>query len=51
MWDDDVPASALNVIHKYVGTLRRLLEPEVPARGTGSYLHRRGNGYLFTMRP
>ncbi|MFF0086998.1 BTAD domain-containing putative transcriptional regulator [Streptomyces canus] len=48
MWDDDAPASALNVIHKYVGALRRLLEPELPARGTGSYLHRRGNGYLFT---
>ncbi|MER5431790.1 BTAD domain-containing putative transcriptional regulator [Streptomyces sp. NPDC002588] len=48
MWDDDVPASALNVIHKYVGALRRLLEPELPARGIGSYLHRRGNGYLFS---
>ncbi|WP_329264909.1 AAA family ATPase [Streptomyces sp. NBC_01478] len=51
MWDDDVPASALNVIHKYVGALRRLLEPGLPARGTGSYLHRRGNGYLFTAGP
>ncbi|MFS8201683.1 ATP-binding protein [Streptomyces sp. CWNU-52B] len=51
MWDRDVPASALNVIHKYVGALRRLLEPELPARGTGSYLHRRGNGYLFTAGP
>ncbi|MFI0774015.1 BTAD domain-containing putative transcriptional regulator [Streptomyces sp. NPDC021212] len=48
MWADDVPASALNIIHKYVGALRRLLEPGLPARGTGSYLHRRGNGYLFT---
>ncbi|MEU6541015.1 BTAD domain-containing putative transcriptional regulator [Streptomyces sp. NPDC047000] len=47
MWDDDVPASALNVIHKYVGALRRLLEPGLPARGTGSYLQRRGTGYLF----
>ncbi|WP_229713201.1 BTAD domain-containing putative transcriptional regulator [Streptomyces fuscichromogenes] len=48
MWDDNVPASALNIIHKYIGALRRLLEPELPARGTGSYLHRRGSGYLFT---
>ncbi|MET7478636.1 BTAD domain-containing putative transcriptional regulator [Streptomyces sp. NPDC005648] len=48
MWDDDVPASALNIIHKYVGALRRLLEPGLPARETGTYLHRRGNGYLFT---
>ncbi|MFI6621832.1 BTAD domain-containing putative transcriptional regulator [Streptomyces sp. NPDC050528] len=49
MWDDDVPASALNVIHKYVGVLRRLLEPGLPVRGVGSYILRRGNGYLFTV--
>jgi DNA-binding SARP family transcriptional activator len=48
IWGDDVPASALNVIQKYIGALRRLLEPAIPARETGSYLHRRGNGYLFT---
>lgn len=47
IWDD-APPSALNVIHKYVGALRRLLEPEVPPRATGSLLVRRGNGYLFT---
>ncbi|MEV4114119.1 AAA family ATPase [Nonomuraea sp. NPDC049695] len=48
IWDDGAPASAVNVIHKYVGALRRLLEPALPIRGTGAYLHRRGNGYLFT---
>ncbi|MBP2323156.1 DNA-binding SARP family transcriptional activator [Kibdelosporangium banguiense] len=48
IWGDDVPTSALNVIHKYVGALRRLLEPMNPARGAGSYLHRRGNAYLFS---
>ncbi|MFC4588963.1 BTAD domain-containing putative transcriptional regulator [Sphaerisporangium corydalis] len=47
IWGDDVPASALNVIHKYVGALRRVLEPLLPVRGTGSFLHRRGNSYLF----
>ncbi|MEV5503687.1 BTAD domain-containing putative transcriptional regulator [Nonomuraea fuscirosea] len=47
IWDDDAPASAVNVIHKYVGALRRLLEPALPIRGTGSYLRRRNNGYLF----
>lgn len=51
IWEDEVPASALNVIHKYVGALRRLLEPGLPARGAGSYLHRRGNSYLFTAGP
>jgi DNA-binding SARP family transcriptional activator len=47
IWDDDAPVSAMNVIHKYVGALRRVLEPDVSARGTGSYVQRRGDGYLF----
>ncbi|GAA4698814.1 AAA family ATPase [Phytohabitans rumicis] len=48
IWGEDVPVSALNVVQKYVGALRRLLEPTIPLRGIGSYLHRRGNAYLFT---
>jgi DNA-binding SARP family transcriptional activator len=51
IWDYELPSSALNVIHKYVGTLRRLLEPAVPARAHGSYLHRRGSAYLFNAAP
>ncbi|SDM29345.1 Transcriptional regulatory protein, C terminal [Nonomuraea maritima] len=47
IWEDDVPASALNIVQKYVGALRRLLEPSLPARESGAYLQRRGNGYLF----
>lgn len=48
IWDDRAPQSALNVIHKYVGALRRLFEPALPARSSGSHLLRRGNAYLFT---
>lgn len=51
IWGDDVPASALNVIQKYVGALRRALEPQLPARGTGSFLHRRGHSYLLIAGP
>ena len=51
IWGDEAPASALNVIHKYVGSLRRLLEPGLPARATGSFLHRRGSSYLITANP
>ncbi|MEX5632391.1 BTAD domain-containing putative transcriptional regulator [Parafrankia sp. FMc2] len=51
IWADDVPASALNIIHKYVGALRRVLEPALPAREPGTYLHRRGNGYVFDAGP
>ena len=48
LWGEGAPASALNVVHKYIGALRRLLEPALPVRETGSHLLRRGNGYLFT---
>ncbi|MGW4461808.1 AfsR/SARP family transcriptional regulator [Micromonospora sp. NPDC004704] len=51
IWAEDAPASALNVIHKYIGALRRLLEPAVPARSSGRYLHRHGNAYVFTAGP
>jgi DNA-binding SARP family transcriptional activator len=50
LWDDMPPASALNVIHKYVGALRRVLEPDLSARASGSFLHGRGDGYLFVSR-
>ncbi|MGJ6962141.1 AAA family ATPase [Streptosporangium sp. G11] len=47
VWDDNMPTSAMNIVQKYVGTLRRLLEPDLPARAPGSYLHRRSGGYQF----
>jgi DNA-binding SARP family transcriptional activator len=49
--NEDVPATALNIVQKYVGALRRLLEPQIPARRTGSYVQRRGTGYLFVAGP
>ncbi|MFD1545899.1 BTAD domain-containing putative transcriptional regulator [Nonomuraea guangzhouensis] len=48
IWADNAPTSALNVIQKYVGALRRVLEPAVPARAAGTYLHLRGNAYVFS---
>ena len=51
IWGDEAPSSALKTLHKYVGALRRLLEPTLPAREVGSYLFRRGNGYLLTAGP
>ncbi|WP_155056800.1 ATP-binding protein [Streptomyces blattellae] len=47
IWAEGVPASAVNILQKYVGALRRLLEPALPAREAGSYLQRRGSAYLF----
>ncbi|HTU74477.1 MAG TPA: BTAD domain-containing putative transcriptional regulator [Trebonia sp.] len=51
IWADASPASAVNTVHKYVGALRRLLEPSVRPRGAGSYVRRRGNGYQFECGP
>ncbi|GAA2554520.1 hypothetical protein GCM10010435_26250 [Winogradskya consettensis] len=51
MWEEDAPTTALNVIQKYIGGLRRLLEPELAAREAGSYLRRHGAGYLFAADP
>jgi DNA-binding SARP family transcriptional activator/tetratricopeptide (TPR) repeat protein len=51
IWGESVPDSACNVIHKYVGMVRRLLEPALPARACGSYLLRRGEGYLCAAGP
>ncbi|GIE78457.1 hypothetical protein Aph02nite_44070 [Actinoplanes philippinensis] len=47
VWEADVPATAVNIVHKYVGALRRLLEPALSTRESGSYLRRSERGYLF----
>jgi DNA-binding SARP family transcriptional activator len=51
VWGDEAPATAVNVIHKYVGALRRILEPTVPSRTEGTYVRRRGDGYVFVAGP
>jgi DNA-binding SARP family transcriptional activator len=51
IWGDDAPASAANTIQKYVGALRRLLEPALSPREAGSYLRRRVGGYEFLADP
>ncbi|MET8163572.1 BTAD domain-containing putative transcriptional regulator [Streptomyces sp. NPDC005329] len=47
LWSDRPPASALNVVRRYVGALRRLLEPGLPPRAPGRRLPRRTGGYLL----
>jgi len=48
IWGEAPPLSALNTLHKYIGVLRHLLEPNLAFRQAGSHLHRRGGGYVFT---
>jgi DNA-binding SARP family transcriptional activator/tetratricopeptide (TPR) repeat protein len=49
LWRDDPPASAVNVVHRSVGRLRRLLEPDLPMRAAGSWVVRAGGGYRLDV--
>jgi DNA-binding SARP family transcriptional activator len=51
IWGFTAPPSAVNVIHKYVGVLRRLLEPGLAVRTPGSYLLRAAGGYRLAAGP
>src|SRR4051794_33440843 len=49
MWGDRAPRSAANVIYRYVGLLRRLLEPDLPRRSHGRWLHSDGGSYVMRV--
>jgi DNA-binding SARP family transcriptional activator/DNA-binding CsgD family transcriptional regulator len=49
IWDVGPPASAVNVVHRCVGVLRRLFEPDLPVRATGRYLVRQAAGYQLRV--
>ncbi|WP_237313105.1 AfsR/SARP family transcriptional regulator [Streptomyces sp. AMCC400023] len=45
LWPRRAPASAMNVVRRYAGSLRRLLEPGLPPRAPGRRLLRSAGGY------
>ncbi|WP_455569039.1 BTAD domain-containing putative transcriptional regulator [Streptomyces griseoruber] len=45
LWGAEPPRSAVNVVRRHVGSLRRLLEPGLPARAEGRWLVRDAGGY------
>ncbi|MEU1181134.1 BTAD domain-containing putative transcriptional regulator [Streptomyces sp. NPDC005820] len=45
LWGAEPPRSAVNVVRRHVGSLRRLLEPGLPARAEGRWLIRDAGGY------
>src|SRR3954454_19703452 len=49
LWAEDPPPSAVNVVHRYVGTLRRLVEPDLPTRSEGHWLLKRDAGYRLAV--
>ncbi|MFC0554156.1 BTAD domain-containing putative transcriptional regulator [Planotetraspora thailandica] len=51
LWGEDPPASAVNVVHRYVGMLRRLLEPGLAVREEGRWLIRGAGGWRLEAGP
>jgi DNA-binding SARP family transcriptional activator len=49
LWDGEPPPSATNSIHRAVGALRRLIEPDLPVRTTGHFLVRLNAGYCLRV--
>jgi DNA-binding SARP family transcriptional activator/tetratricopeptide (TPR) repeat protein len=49
LWGEGAPPSAANVVHRHVGQLRRVLEPDLPLRATGEWLLRDGGGYRLRV--
>ena len=49
LWPSDPPASAANVVHRYIGTLRRQLEPGLPTRMAGRWLVRQVGSYRLNV--
>ncbi|MFI9382368.1 BTAD domain-containing putative transcriptional regulator [Kutzneria sp. NPDC052558] len=45
VWGERAPTSAANLVHRYVGTLRRALEPGLTTRRQGELLTRQAGGY------
>ncbi|KAB1139434.1 tetratricopeptide repeat protein [Streptomyces luteolifulvus] len=51
LWGQNPPDSAVNVVQRHIGSLRRLLEPGLPARGVSRWLVRGSGGYRLEVDP
>ncbi|MER7811910.1 BTAD domain-containing putative transcriptional regulator [Streptomyces sp900116325] len=51
LWGQDPPDSAVNVVQRHVGALRRLLEPDLRAGGDSRRLVRGSGGYRLEVEP
>ncbi|MFF5075544.1 BTAD domain-containing putative transcriptional regulator [Actinoplanes sp. NPDC000266] len=49
VWDEDPPPTAVNIVHRLVGEVRRLLEPDLGAREPGSFVLPSGPGYRLRL--
>jgi hypothetical protein len=51
IWPQQPPPTAVNIVHRHIGELRRLLEPDLPPRAEGTLLRRHSTGYRFGGPP
>ncbi|GAA2590918.1 BTAD domain-containing putative transcriptional regulator [Winogradskya consettensis] len=51
VWGDKPPASAANVVHRYIGMLRRLFEPALAPRSQGGRISGDLGGYVLRADP
>ncbi|MFF4795250.1 BTAD domain-containing putative transcriptional regulator [Streptomyces sp. NPDC001276] len=49
LWDDEPPTSAVNVVHRHIGALRRTLEPQLRNRTNAAHLVRAADGYRLLV--
>jgi DNA-binding SARP family transcriptional activator len=49
LWADDPPRTAVNIVHRHVGTLRRLTDPDLPMRASGTLLLRSAGAYRLNV--
>lgn len=51
VWAGEPPRAAHGALHSYISGLRRVLEPERPARGAASLLETTDHGYVLQVPP
>jgi len=49
LWGHSAPASAVNSLHRFIGSLRRILEPGLSPREEGRWLRRRDAAYRIVV--
>ncbi|MFG2479766.1 BTAD domain-containing putative transcriptional regulator [Streptomyces fagopyri] len=49
LWDGEPPPSAVNVVHRHIGALRRMLEPGLRSRTDAEHLARAADGYRLLV--
>ncbi|NJP17537.1 AfsR/SARP family transcriptional regulator [Streptomyces thermoviolaceus] len=49
LWGQNPPDSAVNVVQRHIGELRRLFEPDLPSRDASRWLKRGSGGYRLDV--